>query len=193
MLPCSLSAVICVNIRPIMNEYWMSQHDARIPEELRSSACGITCLMMAMRMKGCPVVHIPNFISEALALGAKGEKGWIHDKLVIHAHNYGIPAYRAEYKTMPKPSVDPEGTFSERMREKGVEKIQEELCTGRFVIASVPNPKSETDSHLVLLTGFNKGVFTVFDPAHTAMEEGIYQLSVTDFKTHWRRLMIVVG
>lgn len=182
-----------------------SQHTLDVPEEWRRRACGVLTLRMALAYllahKGRPVPSTEQLIHEAEAIHGWTEDGIDHEALIRLAHNYGIPAYREEFRSV---SVDPEhnsfepSEYSTEMLEYGIGRIYEAVKNGQVVLASVPRTLTEGGTpHAVVIVGFEEGEtpgFYYHDPDYDTADEGAFRfIDVESFKALWRRFMRVIG
>lgn len=184
------------------NVLFYSQYDDVSRDEWKDRSCSVTCLAMALRFFGAPISTIDSLIDEGLTIGARDpQNGWIHGKLAILAHNYGIPAYAEEFRsaTVVNGVVQSENAFASSMNEYGLEKIVRILSLGGLVIASVPrNLDIKSTFHSILLIGYEEkdGEYIGFyyhDP-DTLVEkrEGRF-ISKEDFSRIWRKMAIYIG
>jgi hypothetical protein len=176
---------------------YLSQHLDVNEEEWRNRACTPTCLKMVMDFywgdEAQETLVLDDLIKEGNEIGGHNDVfGWIHDYIVILAHNHGFRAYKEEFK-----SRDP--VYNGRLAEMGIVKIKQQLAAERPVMVSAVKKFKETGKyHTVLLTGFEEenGKLTGFyyhDPDAETVKEGKDQfVTLSVFIEHWRRLCIFV-
>ncbi|MFA6338817.1 MAG: C39 family peptidase [Candidatus Paceibacterota bacterium] len=171
-------------------------------KEWQSRSCGIVCLKMAFDfLSPNSTPSVDELIKEGLYIGGHGPQGWIHDSLVILAHNHGFNSYKQEFKSL-KVDIEnkktDEGEFQEKFLNDGVLKIKNSIKENTPVLVSIIR-QGRPDSHMVLVVGFeeNKGElsgFNYYDPNSLNKEEGANKFfTIEDFKNNWRRLAIFVG
>lgn len=169
---------------------YYSQYAADVPEIWRDRACGAMALKMGLDTLGAETPSPNDFIEAGVAVGAWQEDGgyWIHDRLAILAHNYGIPAYREEFRSGREDLVAD-------MRAYGMRKIAAHLGHGGLVMVSVPKHMVAGGSyHLVLLTKNEGDTLTYQDPAYETATEGAARTITHDaFSALWRGLAIFLG
>lgn len=182
---------------------FFSQHAPDVPEEWRRRSCGILTLRMALAyfLKEQSIPSAVQLIQEADAIHGWTEQGIDHEAIIRLAHNYGIPAYREEFRSV---AIDVENhTFTENghsgeLLSYGMKKLYAALEKGQVVLASVPRKMQEGGTpHAVVITGYEKGDETTLyyhDPDYLTPEEGAYRvIDEATFKTLWRRFMRVLG
>jgi hypothetical protein len=183
-----------------------SQHDEDVPHDCRSTACGIMALKMALdfvlKHQGRTAPSISELVYEGTAIGGKSKDGWIHDKLVLLAHNHGVPAYREEFKSVlvdwDKKSFV-ESPHAEFLSTQGMDKFTRMFERRTIPLVSVSKLFKERDKfHLVVLTGFGeengKSGFYYHDPHYKKESVGAHRFVDEDmFRDHWRKLAIFVG
>ncbi len=122
-------------------------------------------------------------LDEAIALGAYGPSGWIHDQLVQLLNNHGVAAYRKEFKQ--------EGGL-----EEGIALFKKELSSGRPVFVSAIKGFTERDKfHSVLLIGYEEkdnelSGFYYHDPDNELSGSKECFVPIEVFRETWRRFAI---
>jgi hypothetical protein len=182
-------------------------------EDQREKSCSIVCLKMAFDfLSPGTTPSIDHLIEEAsfhtISMKEHGlitEKaasfGTVHDVLVSLAHNYGVLAYREEFKSLSvtEAKVVVPSPFVEVMLESGIKKIVASLETGSLVIASVFPGLSEGKSfHTILLIGFEDrdGTLTGFyyhDPDARTEARNDQFIALADFVIYWRKMAVFLG
>jgi len=184
-----------------------SQRAEDVPEEHQNTACGVVALKMALdfarKQQKEDEPSIAALIEEGIAIGGYQQStGWIHDALVLLAHNHGAPAYREEFRSVHadiKSKTFSESSHAERLVTYGIGKCQRLLKDGAVPLVSVSKFFSERDKfHLVALTGFGSedGAegFYYHDPHYKTSQEGAHRfVDIDTFRDHWRRFAIFVG
>ena len=185
---------------------FLSQNDPTIPQEWRDRSCAIVSLKMCMDAygiaHGISVPSVDYLIKEGLAM--KGDLynsiiGWKHDPLIWLAHNHGVPAYREEFRS---DTVDVEtgkhepSESSEAMLNEGLKRIRDGITRGVPVMISfLPGFGSKSNSHLVVVTGFEEGSqkgFYINDPSPESPKENAF-VSEDEMVLYWRKFAIFVG
>jgi hypothetical protein len=182
-------------------------------EELKEKACTMTCLKMAGdflspntfpsidEMMEEAMVHGESMKEHGLITLSHTPHGFSHDVIVSLAHNYGIPAYKEEFKSFSldqnkKPIL---GSHQNTMLQNGFKKISTALRAGSLPIVSVMPGLSEGKSfHTILIIGFEEkdGVLTGFyyhDPDAKNEERKEVFMSLEEFLKFWRKMAIFIG
>lgn len=172
----------------------------------RSSS--IVCLKMVMDYyragdKKNKLPAVEDLIKEGFLIGGFGINGWMHDAIVMLAHNYGFSAYRQEFRSMDidydsKKTRD--GIYHDKLSQDGVEKIVRYLHSKKPVIVSaVKKFQQEEDKfHTVVLIGYEEKDgkivgFYYHDPNALVREDGEKQfVNMESFEKFWRRLAIFI-
>lgn len=174
---------------------YYSQHRDVEDAIWRPRACGMTCLKMVLDYYApkldIEVPSLDDLIEEGISIEGYSAHGWIHDKLVLIAHNYGMPAYREEFRTIIP-------TRQKALATRGLRKILDFLHEGKPVIVSVEgNFEDGGDFHQVVLVGFEKegSVDTIIYHEPAAQDETGKNRRVAKetFLKHWRNLGIFIG
>lgn len=182
--------------------YYSQQKDVE-DERWKRRACGIVCLKMVMEYFGDRERKAPSLnklIKENEFIGGFTEFGSKHEALVILLRNYGINAYRQEFRSLAndlETGKAEESPYEEEMVDFGIGKISFALGERKPVIASVFKGFSERDKfHLIVLTGFEKrggrlSGFYFNDPDYPSADEGKNRFVPLDlFKDNWRKMVI---
>ncbi len=192
---------------------YYSQHRDVIKSELRDRSCIMTCLKMAGdflspstlppidQMMEEAMIHSQSMVEHGLISQPITPHGFAHDVIVSVAHNYGLPAYKEEFKSY---SLDENknpipGIYGDLMFQNGLKKISAMLETGSLPIVSVMPGLSDGKSfHAVLLVGFeeNGGALTGFyyhDPDAEKEEKKAVFLPLEEFIKFWRKMAIFIG
>ncbi len=190
-----------------------SQFRDSVREEWKSKACTVTCLKMAgdfLVPERLP--SIDELFSEALfhseSMRSKGliadialSNGFPHDVIILLAHNYGIPAYREEFKSksINTNSEIKESQYSGDMLNEGINRLRQSIENGKPPIVSVlPGLSEGTSFHTILLVGFEEenGVVSGFyyhDPDSKVIDLESIFIPISKFLEFWRKMAIFVG
>jgi hypothetical protein len=169
-------------------------------------SCSIVCLKMIMdyyRASGKnKIPTIEELIKEGFLIGGFGTDGWIHDAIVMIAHNYGFSAYRQEFRSMDidyESKKMKEGIYHDKLIQFGIEKISRYLKSEKPVIVSAVKKFQEEDKfHTVVLIGYEESNgkiigFYYNDPDALVKEDGECQyVDLKTFEKFWRRLAIFI-
>lgn len=179
-----------------------SQYDDVERSEWKSKSCTITCLKMALdALCSNRAPSIDHLIDEGVLIGGRNEHGWIHGKVAIIAHNYGVPAYAEEFRSITvqsngKSEISP---YEESITSYGIHKLHSLVRARVFPIVSVPRNMEQSGSfHSILLIGYEEvgGTLTGFyyhDPdTEKERREGEF-VSIGDFARLWRKMAICIG
>ena len=80
-----------------LNVPYISQHRDIIDEYWQKRACGLVCLKMVLDFHNVDTPEINQFLKIALKKEPyHNPSGWIHDKLLDLAKDYGVEAFRKE-------------------------------------------------------------------------------------------------
>jgi hypothetical protein len=181
-----------------------SQYDDVTRDEWKSRACTIVCMKMALEfVAGQSAPSADQLLDEGMYIGAYTKDGWSHHGVALIAHNYGVPAYLEEFKSV---KIDLEnkkslpGDFEDSIRDYGILKITQELKKGNLVTVSVLRDLSAGGTfHTVLLVGVEEGQngeilgFYFHDP-DTSKERRIGAfITLSDFLPIWRKFALFIG
>ena len=195
------------SVKIILDVPYCSQHLDIADENWRPRACGIACLKMVMdfhaeRAKR-EIPSADELLKENEFIGGFGSFGSEHESLVMIARNYGLRAYRQEFKSAVNDFANAKvnrSPFENELAEEGIAKIIRKLEAGSPVIVSVLKNFSEEDKfHLVVLTGFEKegdelSGFYYHDPDSFDGEKGKHKFVPADtFRKHWRKMAIFIS
>ncbi len=176
-------------------------------ENWRPRACGIACLKMVMdfhaeRAKR-KIPSADELLKENEFIGGFGSFGSEHESLVMIARNYGLRAYRQEFRSVIndyKNNRVLKNPYEKQMLVCGIEKMIANLDNGFPVIVSAVKNFSEEDKfHLIVLTGFEKEGdellgFYYHDPGSFDKKNGKHKFVPIDtFKKHWRKMAIFIS
>jgi hypothetical protein len=168
-------------------------------------SCSIVCLKTVMNYYKGDNKNIPSIeqlIKEGFLIGGFGLDGWVHDAIVMLAHNYGFSAYRQEFRSMDidyESKKMQEGIFHQKLSEDGTEKIIRYLKSKKPVIVSAVKKFQEEDKfHTVVLIGLEEQGdkvlgFYYHDPDALVRQDGMKQfVNMETFEKFWRRLAIFI-
>lgn len=188
-----------------LNISFYSQHSDDIESEWQDKSCGIACVKMALSYTGKESkASSMDLIKEGRYIGGYNPlHGWSHDALVNILRNYGLPAYRQEFRSHsvnPSEKNSTKSTYEEKLVSVGIGKIIQSIEKGSPVIISVKEGFDKNNStHLILLVGFKTEDSSVtgffyFDP-NTSQDEGIEPqfMTLERFNSNWRKLAIFVA
>ncbi|MFZ3020395.1 MAG: C39 family peptidase [Minisyncoccia bacterium] len=177
-----------------------SQFDEITMLDWKEKGCSVTCLKMCLDFaKSDAIPSIDSLIKEGIVIGGYLDGiGWRHDALVRLAHNYGVPAYAEEFKSV---KVDVASkTFSQNIFENdlldiGVRRIRGAIERNVPVIVSISR---QNGSHQIVVVGFedNLGATTGFyinDPDNRLGERKEIFVPISEFLTEWRKFAVFVG
>lgn len=170
-----------------MNVPYYSQRLDIEEEHWRGKACTIANIKMLFDYYSVQTPSLAELIDECFAMGGFGEHGWIHEKVVQLARNYGLPAYRQEFRSSNPLHEATLGAF-------GIKKICESVSKQEPVIVSVRNKFTEGGGyHTILLIDCDAEGFIFHDSDADRREKGEGQkVDFETFKKHWRNLAIFV-
>ncbi len=192
--------------------YYSQFHDVT-KKEWQSKACTVVCLKMALdylvpgrapsidNLLHEAVIHSNSMLGRGLISEESLRHGSPHDVIVMMAHNYGVTAYREEFKSMSANldgSIGP-SQFAGEMLQHGLKKIVAILETGGLPIVSVLPGLSEGKSfHTILLVGFedNNATLTGFyyhDSDAPGEARNDLFISLEEFIKYWRKMAICIG
>lgn len=187
----------------ILNVPYYSQHLDVEDEKWKPRACGIVCLKMAMDYYGRKTPPIDDLIKEMEFINGFGDFGSEHESLVMMARNYGLHAYRQEFKSLINDHINKKvekSSHEDRLTEEGLNKIIRKLANNQPIIVSAVKNFSDSEKfHLVVLTGIEKEGqkikgFYYHDPAAFERREGMYKFVPIDiFKKYWRKMSIYIS
>lgn len=171
-------------------------------QEWKSKACTVTCLKMAIEYAtGKETTSVDTFIDVGVIIGAHTGHGWDHSGIAILAHNYGVPAYKEEFRSVKVNTETKEfskSQYEEGMCEYGISKIVKVLDEGGLAIVSVLRGlKPDGGFHSILITGYEKSgediSFIFHDPDTESGEKSNMTISKTDFIPVWRKMAIFIS
>lgn len=186
----------------ILNVPYYSQHLDVEDKKWKSRACGIVCLKIVMDYYGRKTPPIDDLIKEMEFINGFGDFGSEHEPLVMIARNYGLHAYRQEFKSLINDHINKKvkkSSHEDRLVEEGLNKIIRKLANNQPIIVSAVKNFSESEKfHLVVLVGLEKEGeeikgFYYNDPAAFERSEGMHKfVPIETFKKHWRKMAIYV-
>ncbi len=192
---------------------YYSQFTEVTSDEWKDRSCIVVCLKMALdflvpgkapsvdRLIEEALLHSASMMEHGLITAKSATHGFVHDVIVVLAHNHGVPAYREEFKSLSldehnKPIPSP---YVDLILQRGIEKLKQGIQSRHVPIVSVFPGLSEGESfHTILLTGFEEkdGVVTGFyynDPDAKDEQRKDLFLELPDFLKYWRKMVIFVG
>lgn len=183
---------------------YYSQHQDVIEPSWRSRSCGIACTKMVLNyLKPDNKELIDDLIEEGVLVGGYSKNGWDHESIVRLLRNRGISAYREEFRSVLVDSAQRKflkSTYENPMLLTGIKKIKKCLECEKPVIVSVePYFSENTESHLVVLTGFledkENGLEGFFynDPDSKFGVKKDNFIELPKFKKMWRKMAIFVA
>lgn len=165
----------------------------------KSKACSICCLWMGLKyLKNDFNLSQDELLEEGLYINAFIDPGfWKHDRLTILSHNYGVPAYTEEFKSIP---FGKETKYASQVLDYGVEKIFNFVKENNgVVIVSIPKDFKYFDKpHSILihnvLEGDGEKYFIYHDTEKENEESGAnLKVNIKEFREKWRRLAIFLS
>jgi ABC-type bacteriocin/lantibiotic exporter with double-glycine peptidase domain len=139
-------------------------------------ACGAACLKMVAEFHGKETPDLIALCNEAKERGGYDmENGWVHDYIVKRLEELGLSASRKEGLV-------------------GTDEIITSLERGSPVIVSVEKRVLEqTRFHMVLVVGYENGMFIYHESESTNREKGQYRACTDEvFRNYWRGKVIFV-
>ena len=139
-------------------------------------ACGAASFKMVAEFQGATVPDLVTFCNEAKDRGGYDmTNGWVHDYLVTKAQELGLEASRKE------------GLLS-------VDELATSLQEGNPVIISVEKRVLEQKRfHMIVLVGYEDGMFFYHEPESTDEDKGQYRSCDTDtLMSYWRGKAIFI-
>lgn len=182
----------------MINNFCSQYRDIK-DEDWKNKACTICALYMALKfLKDDFDLSVDDLLIEALKIKAWSDTGfWIHNKIAILAHNYGLPAYTEEFKSIP---FGVETKYAEDILDYGIKKIFNFLKNKEgLIIISAPKNWMEIDKpHSILLIDIleeNEEKYFIYnDSAKENEAEGRnLKINLKDFKNTWRKLAIFIN
>lgn len=182
-------------------------------EDLKPRACAMTCLKMALdflvpgRAPSIDVLmheamaHTASMIQVGLITEVVAAQGLHRDVTVAMARNYGVNAFREEFKSMSldemnNPVASP---YENEIYDNGVKKIVAMLETGSLPLISILPGLSEGKSfHSVLFVGFEeengtlKGFYYHDSDAKDEPRKAVF-MPFDEFNAYWRKMAIFIG
>ena len=194
-------------VKIILDVPYCSQRLDIEDENWRPRACGIACLKMVMDFHAAKakrkIPSVDELIRENEFIGGFGPFGSEHESLVMIARNYGLHAYRQEFKSAVndwRNKTAGKSRFEDELAEEGVAKKIRKLEEGfPVVVSAAKNFSEEGKFHLVVLTGFQKEGdellgFYYHDPDSLDREAGRHKFApIGVFRKYWRRMAIFVS
>ncbi len=155
------------------DEYW------------KSRTCTLACLASIISAQHpeqeATLRPLDVLVAEALALSARDPNvGWIHERIIVLAKNYGVALARREYK----------GEDEAENLMRGFTDIDTALKNEGFVILSVKRGwKDDGTPHSVLVVGKEGEDYVLYEPDAPSKDDGgIVRIAKEDLARYWRRL-----
>lgn len=177
-----------------------SQFDEITLPEWKEKGCAITCLKMCLDFAHPnEIPSIDDLIKEGELIGGYLENvGWKHEAIVRLAHNYGVPAYPEEFRSI-KVDINSK-SFSENILEKdlidkGIQRIRDSIDRKVPVIVSMA---TKSGSHQVIVVGYEDNLgsttgFFINDPDNRSSEKNGVFVPISEFLNNWRKFAVFVG
>lgn len=187
----------------ILKVPFYSQHKDVKSDGWKDRACTMTCLKMAMdykKQEGVP--ELDHLVDEGRTIGGFSEHGWTHQAIVLLSHNYGIPAYQEEFRSVfvdTRKNKFVPSKFESEMLNEGIERLKKSLDENRLPIVSVKrNWEQNGTFHSIILIGYElkKGEIAGFyyhDPDTKDSEKKGELIGVSEFISNWRKMAIFIG
>ena len=167
-----------------LNIPYYSQYRDIKDKEWQKRACGLVCLKMILdfhqnREGSTPTtsVDLDGLLEIALKKESFGKSGWIHDKLLELAKDFGLSAYRKE----------------EMQNE---DELKDFLDSGNPTIVSIKAkrfaPEFENKFHQIVLTGYDKNGFYYNDSDYQDESGKDLFVDTKTFQKYWRKMAIFV-
>lgn len=151
--------------RDIQDEYWQKR------------ACGLVCLKMVLDFHQVKTPEVNEFLEIALEKETFGKSGWVHDKLLDLAKDYGLKAQRKE-------------------KIEDVEELKDFLDEDNPIIVSIKAKRFleefEEKFHQIVLTGYDDQGFYYNDPDYKDEEGKELFIGNQKFEKHWRKMAIFI-
>jgi hypothetical protein len=151
----------------------------------KSRTCTLACLASVISVRypeqEQSLRPLDTLVEEALALNARDPNiGWIHEKIISLAKQYGVSLARREYKT---------GDDAISLAQ-GFADIDTALLSGGHVILSVKRGwKDDGTPHSILVVAKEGEEYTVYEPDAPSKDEGgIMHIPKSTLAKYWRRL-----
>ncbi len=182
-------------------------------EDFKPRSCAMACLKMALdfivpgRAPSIDVLmdeamtHTASMIKAGLITEVVTSQGLHRDVTVVMARNYGVTAYREEFKSMALDSINQivPSQYEGEMYQNGMKKIVAMLETGSLPMVSLlPGLSQGKSFHTVLFMGFEeengtlKGFYYHDPDAENEPREAVF-MSLDEFSTYWRKMVICIG
>jgi len=164
---------------------YYSQHEDIKDERWQKRACGVVCLKMVLdfhlKTLGRPTskgLSLDEFLEKALEKQAYHQtNGWIHDKLLEIARDFGMEAFRKE-----------------NMEDE--EELKDFLEKGNPVIVSVKakkfSPEFEGKFHQIVLVGYDEKGFFYNDSDYQNDGGKDIFVDLKTFQKYWRKMALFI-
>jgi len=156
---------------------YISQYKDVKDEAWQKRACGLVCLKMVLDFHKVKTPETNEFLKIALDKEAFGESGWVHEKLLGLAKDYGMEAFRKE-------SMEDE------------QELKDFLDKGNPVIVSIKARKFSVEFegkfHQVVLIGYDENGFYYHDSDYRNGEGKELFVSKDKFREYWRKMAIFI-
>ena len=161
-----------------LNVPYYSQYEDIKDKVWRDRACGLVCLKMVLDFYKAETPEISEFLKIALDKGTYHEfNGWIHDKIVELAKDFGMEAYRKEEM-------------------ENEQELKDFLDKGNPVIVSIKaqkfSPEFEGKFHQIILIGYDENGFYYHDSDYQNGEGNGLFVDRETFGKYWRKMAIFV-
>ncbi len=193
-----------------LNVPYISQFDDKIKNIYKTRGCGFACLCMILEYFNIKLIFddITRFIEKDKILNEK--QLWDHKGIISIAQNNGLYGYRMNYSYIYSIPVIVSYAFKLFLETLSIKSIRMLLQTifytkingsindiKRIISLKIPVIASmkpeylqqETDTHLVVIVGYDDDNFFVHDP-HTHGPHS--NISYKDFQNKWTKRTIVI-
>src|SRR3989338_3151752 len=187
----------------ILDVPYYSQYNDVESINWQDKACTMTCLKMALDFKTkTDMPSINELITEGHAIGGYGEYGWTHQAIVLLSHNYGIPAYQEEFRSV---FVDVQektfvpSKFESEILNEGIVRLKKGKDEMRLPIVSVRrNWEQNGTFHSIIIIGYELkdreiSGFYYHDPDTKNEEKRKQFIPLDKFTSNWRKMAIFIG
>ncbi len=181
-----------------LNIPFISQSDVSIPNEWKDKSCAIACLKMCLDFYKKEIPSLSDLIKEGEITGGYiSGIGWKHEGLVRIAHNYGVPAYPQEFRSVKVNLSDKSFSSSEFENDLvkiGLQRIKDSINNNvPVIVAFLPGFGSVANYHDLVVIGFEEeNGFIVHDPSDSDPKEAVF-VPEDVFLKFWRKFAIFVG
>lgn len=190
----------------ILDINYLSQYKDVHDPYWQPRSASIVCLKMVLdyyrKGDNHDIPTIENLIKEGYLIGGFGVDGWMHDAIVILAHNHGFSAYRQEFRSMDidyESKKTHEGIFQSKLTQDGIEKILDYINADQpVIISAVKKFQDEDKFHTIVVHGYEQKNgkvlgFYYHDPDSLVRSDGERQfVDIKSFEKFWRKLAIFI-